>query len=56
VAQATEQGFVTSGWCRQNLPVVYDTIRRDLLALVKLGILEPQGSGRSTRYVIRVKE
>ncbi|MGA1874457.1 MAG: ATP-binding protein [bacterium] len=55
VAQATGQGFVTSGWCRDNLPVVYDTIRRDLLALVKLGILEPQGRGRSTRYVIRVK-
>lgn len=55
VAQATEQGFVTSGWCRDNLAVVYDTIRRDLLTLVKLGILDPQGKGRSSRYVIKVK-
>ena len=55
VTQATEQGFVTSGWCRENLSVVYDTIRRDLLSLVELGILETQGKGRSTRYILRAK-
>jgi predicted HTH transcriptional regulator len=53
IAHAAEYGFVTSGWCRLNLPVVYDTIRRDLLALVKLGILRARGKGRSTRYVLR---
>jgi len=53
VAQAAEQGFVTSGWCRDNLSVVYDTIRRDLMFLVELGILEPQGRGRNTRYVLK---
>jgi predicted HTH transcriptional regulator len=55
VTQAAEQGFVTSGWCRKNLSVVYDTIRRDLLSLVELGILETQGKGRSTRYILRAK-
>lgn len=53
VAHVAEQGFVTSGWCREHLPVVYDTIRRDLQALVKLGILQVQGKGRSTRYVLK---
>jgi len=53
VAQAAEHGFVTSGWCRDNLSVVYDTIRRDLMFLVELGILEPQGRGRNTRYVLK---
>lgn len=52
VAHVAEHGFVTSGWCRANLPVVYDTIRRDLLALVQRGILRAQGKGRSTRYVL----
>jgi ATP-dependent DNA helicase RecG len=52
VAHVAEDGFVTSGWCRAHLPVVYDTIRRDLLALVQLGILRAQGKGRSTRYVL----
>jgi len=47
------EGFVTSGWCRTHLPVVYDTIRRDLLALVELGLLQPEGKGRSARYVLK---
>jgi predicted HTH transcriptional regulator len=55
IAQAAQAGQVTSGWCRKHLPVVYDTIRRDLLGLVKLGILEPQGKGRSTRYILKTK-
>lgn len=53
VAQVAKAGYVTSGWCRKHLPVVYDTIRRDLLGLLKLGILEPQGKGRSTRYILK---
>lgn len=53
VAHVAEYGFVTSGWCRDNLSVVYDTIRRDLLFLVELGVLEPEGRGRSTRYVLK---
>jgi predicted HTH transcriptional regulator len=55
IAQAAQAGQITSGWCRKHLPVVYDTIRRDLLGLVKLGILEPQGKGRSTRYILKTK-
>jgi ATP-dependent DNA helicase RecG len=45
-------GHVTSGWCRKHLPVAYDTIRRDLLGLMKFGIIRPQGKGRSTRYIL----
>jgi len=53
VAHVAKHGYVTSGWCRDNLSVVYDTIRRDLLSLVELGVLEPQGKGRNTRYVLK---
>ncbi|HLE62029.1 MAG TPA: helix-turn-helix domain-containing protein, partial [Pyrinomonadaceae bacterium] len=55
VTRVIKHGFVTSGWCRKNLTVVYDTIRRDLLSLVALGILEIEGKGRSTRYVLKTK-
>ena len=53
VAHVLEHGVVTSGWCRKNIPVVYDTIRRDLLDLVKLGVLQQKGRGRNTRYLAR---
>ncbi len=53
LTQLFNEGSVTSGWCRKNLPVVYDTIRRDLLNLVGLGIIKSQGQGRSTRYVLK---
>jgi ATP-dependent DNA helicase RecG len=53
ITEVLTTGHVTSGWCRKHLPVVYDTIRRDLLALVELGIIRPQGKGRSTRYVLK---
>ena len=53
VARVAAHGFVTSGWCRDHLSVVYDTIRRDLISLVELGVLESQGRGRSTRYVFK---
>jgi predicted HTH transcriptional regulator len=48
-----QTGFVTSGWCRKNLDVVYDTIRRDLIALVQLGLVKSQGRGRNARYVLQ---
>jgi len=53
LVEVQKTGFVTSGWCRKHLPVVYDTIRRDLLALIELGVLQPEGKGRSTRYVLK---
>jgi ATP-dependent DNA helicase RecG len=53
VARVAQHGFVTSGWCRDHLSVVYDTIRRDLIGLVELGVLEAQGRGRNTRYVFK---
>lgn len=49
VTRALVNGAVTSGWCRKELPVAYDLIRRDLLELVKLSNLEQNGKGRSTR-------
>lgn len=45
-------GFVTSGWCRKQLAVTYDTANRDLLGLVKLGLLQRLGQGRATRFEI----
>lgn len=46
-------GAVTSGWCRDNLSVTYDTANRDLLALVELGLLRRTGKGRSTKYELQ---
>jgi predicted HTH transcriptional regulator len=51
--EVQKTGFVTSGWCRKNLDVVYDTIRRNLIALVHLGLIKSQGRGRNARYVIK---
>jgi len=50
--EAQRAGYVTSGWCLDHLPVVYDTIRRDLIGLVDLGLLLRQGKGRSSRYIL----
>ena len=48
---AAETGAVTSGWCRKAFDVTYNTTYRDISALVKEGLLEPQGEGRSRCYV-----
>ena len=53
MVEVQQTGFVTSGWCRKNLDVVYDTIRRDLIALVQLGLIKSQGRGRNARYVLK---
>ena len=47
------EGSVTSGWCKEQFNVVYDTANRDLIELVDWDILERQGKGRSTRYVLK---
>lgn len=51
MVQVQREGSVTSGWCRRELPVVYDTIRRDLLGLVRLGLIQVRGRGRNAHYV-----
>ena len=56
LVQVQVAGTVTSGWCRDHLPFAYDTIRRDLLALVESGILEIRGKGRSTNYVLKTAQ
>jgi len=48
-----ETGEVTSGWCKNEFGVVYDTTYRDLSELVDLGILEKKGKGRGTKYVLK---
>jgi len=53
--EAQKSGSVTSGWCLEHLPAVYDTIRRDLIGLMRLGLLHPEGRGRSARYVLSSK-
>ena len=50
VAQVLKKGSVTSGWCRKQFGITYDTANRDLLALMKLAILERRGNGPGTRY------
>lgn len=48
--EVQKTGAVTSGWCRKRFGITYDTANRDLLALIKLGLLERKGSGPGTRY------
>lgn len=54
IVEAQEAGFVTSGWCQKTFHVVRDTANRDLVGLVRFGLLEPAGKGRSARYVLKV--
>lgn len=54
IVEAPEAGFVTSGWCQKTFHVVRDTANRDLVGLVRCGLLEPAGKGRSARYVLKV--
>lgn len=51
IAHVLETGAVTSGWCRKEFDVAYNTAYRDLSALVELKLLAQTGKGRSTRYV-----
>jgi len=48
--EVQKSGAVTSGWCRKQFGITYDTANRDLLALMKLGILERKSRGPGTRY------
>ena len=48
-----EAGSVTTGWCMEALNVVRDTAHRDLINLVKRGILVRQGLGRAAVYVFK---
>lgn len=52
LAYVSETGLVTSGWCRKEFDVTYNTAYRDLSALVELRLLNQKGKGRSTRYVL----
>ncbi|MEI7911668.1 MAG: ATP-binding protein [Verrucomicrobiota bacterium] len=51
ILQVQQAGLVTRGWCVNRFNVVNDTAGRDLRSLVELGILAPQGKGRTARYV-----
>lgn len=44
------RGTVTTGWCRSEFGVSYDTAQRDLRELIELGLLKQVGKGRSTHY------
>lgn len=54
MAHVQSEGYVTSGWCRKAFGMAYQTVYRDLTGLLKAGLVEQTGSGRSTRYVIRM--
>jgi ATP-dependent DNA helicase RecG len=42
--------YISSGWCRKEFGVTYDTANRDLLELVEFGLLVRVGRGRGTRF------
>ena len=52
VAHVLAEGSVTTKWCIQTCDVVRDTAHRHLKQLVKLKILQQEGRGRATRYVL----
>ena len=52
MVQVQTQGRVTSGWCRNEFSVTYDTTYRDLTDLVRRGLLVTQGKGRATHYAL----
>lgn len=52
LAHVLEAGSVTSGWCLKEFGVVYNTAYRDLDALVRLDLLQQEGSGRGTHYTL----
>ena len=44
------KGSVTTGWCRSEFDVSYDTAQRDIRELMELSLLKQIGKGRATRY------
>lgn len=56
MAEITQNGFVTTGWCKKQFGVVYDTAYRDLNALIQLGLVNQTGKGRGTKYVLKNSE
>jgi len=50
-----DEGSVTSGWCRDEFGITYDTAVRDLNGLCQLAVLVRRGKGRSTHYVLAAR-
>lgn len=50
VIEVQKAGTVASGWCRKEFGITYDTANRDLLSLVKSGVLLRVGRGRATKF------
>lgn len=49
--EAQTQGVIRTAWVLEHLKVTRDTARRDFDFLMKLGLLDREGKGRSIRYV-----
>ena len=52
MVEVQENGVITSGWCRKQFGVTYDTANRDLLSLVEAGVLLRTGRGRATKFEV----
>ncbi len=50
IRHVLEYDNVTSGWCRSEFGITYDTANRDFLELVEAGLLVRVGRGRGTRF------
>ena len=48
-----EAGSVMTGWCMETMNIVRDTAHRDLVDLVKRGILIRRGLGRGAAYLMK---
>jgi len=56
ITHVLKSGSVTSGWCRKQFSAAYLTVYRDLTGLMKLGVLEKTGEGRSTKYILKRRQ
>lgn len=51
--QVVNEGYVTNAWCRKTFGRAYYAVYRDIERLQELGLIQREGKGRATRYVLR---
>ena len=53
--QVVNEGYVTNAWCRKTFGRAYYAVYRDIERLQELGLIQREGKGRATRYILRVQ-
>ncbi len=53
--QVVNEGYVTNAWCRKTFGRAYYAVYRDIERLQELGLIQREGKGRATRYILRAQ-